>query len=72
VQRILAGIDTNGDDCGVRVARHKISFYWIAPQACSLAGREHGRSIPFSDHLSAPAIGEKVVKSFRYLLTDPR
>jgi hypothetical protein len=25
------------------------SFCWIAPQACSLVGRERGRSIPFSD-----------------------
>jgi hypothetical protein len=48
VQYVLARIDTNGNDCGVKLARHGVAPSPDCPQACSLVGREHGRSIPFS------------------------
>src|SRR5262245_37215928 len=53
VERILAWIDTNGDSCSVRhvrLAGHGVVLLrWVVSPACSLAGREHGRSIPFAD-----------------------
>jgi hypothetical protein len=48
VQCIPAGIDTNGDDGGLDFGMAWCSFC-CPTQACSLAGREHGRSIPFWD-----------------------
>jgi hypothetical protein len=63
VQRILAGIDTNGDAMLDLRGITWCSFCWIAPQACSLAGREHGRSIPFADDA---AMGRSTTNVLRF------
>src|ERR1700757_805573 len=56
VQCVLAGIDTNGDDCGVKFAWHGRVPPDCPPQVCSRVWREHGRSIPFSDIWPDPSL----------------
>ena len=50
MERVFPGIDTNGDGGGAGLPGHgMVLLCWIAPPACSLEGRGHGRSIPFPD-----------------------
>src|SRR5215831_12317361 len=50
VQCVLAWVDTNGHGWSVGSAgMGRYSFCYTAPTASSLAGQEHGGSIPFSD-----------------------
>src|ERR1700757_2334262 len=50
VQCVLAGIDTNGDDCGVKLAWHDLFLLLIAPTSM-LAGLAGARPVhPISGH----------------------
>jgi hypothetical protein len=57
VERVLADIDANHGDGCVEFLRHGVLLVLVAPcQHYSLAGQEHGRTIPLSDiaKMSAP------------------
>jgi hypothetical protein len=55
VERVLANIDASYGDCGVEFRRHKVLHVFGAPcQRNSLAGQEHGRTIPL------PELGGKI------------
>jgi hypothetical protein len=48
VERVLADIDADHGDRGVELLRHGVLLVFGAPcQLTSLAGQEHGRTIPF-------------------------
>src|ERR1700758_2780213 len=51
VERVLANIDADHGDCAVvGLLRHGVLLVFAAPgQLLSLAGREHGRTIPLAD-----------------------
>ena len=50
VECVLANIDADYGDCGVEDLRHGVLLVFGAPcQLRSLAGREHGRTIPLGD-----------------------
>jgi len=50
VERVLADIDTNHGDCCVVCLGHGVLLVFGAPgQLLSLAGQEHGRTIPLAD-----------------------
>src|ERR1700755_2069079 len=51
VERVLANIDADHGDCAVvGLLRHGVLLVFAAPgQLLSLAGREHGRTIPLTD-----------------------
>ena len=50
VECVLANIDADYGDCGVEDLRHGVLLVFGAPcQLRSLAGREHGRTIPLTD-----------------------
>src|ERR1700758_56720 len=50
VERVLANIDTDYGDCVVEIVRHSVLLVSSAPcQLRSLAGQEHGRTIPLAD-----------------------
>jgi hypothetical protein len=50
VERVLANIDTDYGDCVVEIVRHSVLLVSGAPcQLQSLAGQEHGRTIPLAD-----------------------
>src|SRR6516225_3436948 len=50
VERVLANIDADHGDCAVALLRHGVLLVFAAPgQLLSLAGREHGQTIPLPD-----------------------
>src|SRR3974390_2608990 len=50
VERVLADIDADHGDCAVGFLRHGVLLVFGAPsQLRSLAGLEHGRTIPLAD-----------------------
>src|ERR1700751_4909213 len=50
VERILANIDADHGDCAVALLRHGVLLVFAAlRQLLSLAGRDHGRTIPLPD-----------------------
>jgi hypothetical protein len=50
VERVLADIDADYSGCGVEDLRHGVLLVFVAPcQLRSLAGQEHGRTIPLAD-----------------------
>jgi hypothetical protein len=50
VERVLADIDTNHSSCSVQCLGQGVLLGLDAPsQLLLLAGREHGRTIPFRD-----------------------
>src|ERR1700751_5995411 len=50
VERVLANIDADHGDFAVGLLRHGVLLVFAAPgQLLSLAGREHGRTIPLPD-----------------------
>src|SRR4051795_7197642 len=50
VERVLADIDADHGDRGVELLRHGVLLVFGAPcQLLSLAGREHGRTIPLAE-----------------------
>jgi hypothetical protein len=50
VERVLADIDADYGDRGVEYLRHGVLLVFGAPcQLRSLAGQEHGRTIPLAD-----------------------
>jgi len=51
VERILADIDANHGNCSVECLGHGVLLVFGAPcQLLSLAGQEHGRTIPLPGH----------------------
>jgi hypothetical protein len=47
VERVLADIDANHGDCSVECLGHGVLLVLAAPfQRLTLAGQEHGRTIP--------------------------
>ena len=50
VERVLADINADYGDCTVGILRHGVLLVFGAPcQLQSLAGQEHGRTIPLAD-----------------------
>src|ERR1700741_5651888 len=50
VERVLSNIDADHGDFAVGLLRHGVLLVFAAPgQLLSLAGREHGRTIPLAD-----------------------
>ena len=50
VERVLADIDADYGDCGTSCLGHGVLLVFGAPcQLLSLAGQEHGRTIPLAD-----------------------
>jgi hypothetical protein len=50
VERVLADIDADHGNCAVEILRHGVLLVFGAPcQLQSLAGQEHGRTIPLAD-----------------------
>jgi hypothetical protein len=50
VERVLADIDADYGGCSVEFLRHGVLLVLVAPcQHYSLAGQEHGRTIPLSE-----------------------
>ena len=50
VERVLADIDADYGNCSVECLRHGVLLVFGAPcQLQSLAGQEHGRTIPLAD-----------------------
>ena len=50
MERVLADIDANHGDCSVECLRHGVLLVFGTPcQLRSLAGQEHGRTIPLAD-----------------------
>src|ERR1017187_520240 len=51
VERVLTDIDADYGDCGIEFLRHGVLLVFGAPgQLKTLAGQEHGRTIPLPDH----------------------
>src|SRR6476620_11722 len=49
VERVLADIDTNHGNCSVHCLGHGVLLVLAPLASLSLAGREHGRTIPLAD-----------------------
>ncbi len=50
MERVLADINADYGDCGIELLRHGVLLVFGAPgQLKTLAGREHGRTIPLAD-----------------------
>ena len=49
VERVLADIDTNHGNCSVQCLGHGVLLILAPLASLSLAGREHGRTIPLTD-----------------------
>jgi hypothetical protein len=50
VERVLTDIDADYGDCGIEFLRHGVLLVFGAPcQPKTLAGQEHGRTIPLAD-----------------------
>src|SRR5512132_2275615 len=49
VERVLADIDTNHGNCSVHCLGHGVLLVLPPLASLSLAGREHGRTIPLPD-----------------------
>jgi hypothetical protein len=50
VERVLTDIDADYGDCGIEFLRHGVLLVFGAPgQLKTLAGQEHGRTIPLAD-----------------------
>ena len=50
VERVLTDIDADHGDCGIELLRHGVLLVFGAPgQLKTLAGQEHGRTIPLAD-----------------------
>ena len=61
VERVLADIDANHSDCSVECLGHGVLLVFGTPcQLQSLAGQEHGRTIPLAEVTSATAPVRKV------------
>ena len=57
VERVLADIDANHGDCSVKGLGHGMLLRFGAPcQLLSLAGQEHGRTIPLADVLERGSV----------------
>jgi hypothetical protein len=55
MERVLADIDTDYGDCVTNCLRHGVLLVFGAPcQLRSLAGQEHGRTIPLPDTIRDP------------------
>src|SRR5262245_52448890 len=48
VKRVLADIDTNHGNCAARFLRHGMLLFGAPNQLRSLAGLEHGRTMPLA------------------------
>src|SRR4029450_1412975 len=80
VERVLADIDADHGDCAARFLRHGVLLFGAPNQLRSLAGLEHGRTIPLPEN--APSLGRSNALCFdlsdgstnlrRPLLTDDR
>jgi hypothetical protein len=56
VERVLTDIDADYGDCGIEFLRHGVLLVFGAPgQLKTLAGQEHGRTIPLADMPFLPA-----------------
>jgi hypothetical protein len=63
VEGVLANIDADYGDHGFECLRHGVLLVFGAPcQLRSLAGQEHGRTIPLPDSLAATVSGLRIVK----------
>ena len=50
VERVLTDINADYGDCGIELLRHGVLLVFGAPgQLKTLAGQEHGRTIPLAD-----------------------
>jgi hypothetical protein len=50
MERVLADIDADHGDCSIELPRHGVLLVFGAPcQLKTLAGQEHGRTIPLAD-----------------------
>jgi hypothetical protein len=50
VERVLTDINADYGDCGIELLRHGVLLVFSAPgQLKTLAGQEHGRTIPLAD-----------------------
>ena len=49
VKHVLADIDADHGDCAARFLRHGVLLFGAPNQLRSLAGLEHGRTIPLAD-----------------------
>ena len=47
VKHVLADVDADHGDCAARFPRHGVLLFGAPSQLRSLAGLEHGRTIPF-------------------------
>jgi hypothetical protein len=55
VERVLTDINADYGDCGIELLRHGVLLVFGAPdQLKTLAGQEHGRTIPLANLQSAP------------------
>jgi hypothetical protein len=51
VERVLTDINADYGDCGIELLRHGVLLVFGAPgQLKTLAGQEHGRTIPLADN----------------------
>jgi hypothetical protein len=56
VERVLTDIDADYGDCGIEFLRHGVLLVFGAPgQLKTLAGQEHGRTIPLDGVIGRPA-----------------
>jgi hypothetical protein len=56
VERVLTDINADYGDCGIEFLRHGVLLVFGAPgQLKTLAGQEHGRTIPLADMPFLPA-----------------
>jgi hypothetical protein len=63
VERVLTDINADYGDCGIELLRHGVLLVFGAPgQLKTLAGQEHGRTIPLTDTLKRGQVGPKVCK----------
>src|SRR6516162_9003696 len=49
VERVLANIDADDGDRIAESLRHGVLLVWLPLASLSLAGKEHGRTIPLTD-----------------------
>src|SRR6516165_10421775 len=49
VERVLANIDADDGDRIAESLRHGVLLVWLPLASLSLAGKEHGRTIPLAD-----------------------
>src|SRR5207248_10792100 len=67
VERVLANIDADYGDCSIEYLRHDVLLVFGAPcQLLSLAGQEHGRTIPLADLQACLLSGRYRVNSGHY------